>query len=174
MKASKDLKWAVASVSLGKHPSHTLERKIQAAAANSFQGVELVYNELLQHAASHLQSTIESARQICSVATEHSMTILSISALKNFDGNLEVPPSRTPDAGARMDSRSPRSGYENHPSPFNISPWLYRRRESHHQRASSPGRRLRTPQHRYRIRSCGIRATQFTLTGQSTHCEARK
>ncbi|KAJ4344888.1 uncharacterized protein N0V89_012633 [Didymosphaeria variabile] len=91
MKPSRDIKWAVASISLGKHPSHTLERKIQAAAANGFQGIELVYNELLQHAASHSQSPTESARQIGAFAADHSITILTINAFKNFEGNLQVP-----------------------------------------------------------------------------------
>lgn len=62
MKTSKNIKWAVASLSLGKHHTHTLERKIQAAAANGFQGMKLVYYEPLQHATSHAQSPVESAR----------------------------------------------------------------------------------------------------------------
>jgi 4-hydroxyphenylpyruvate dioxygenase len=90
MKPRGDIKWAVATISLGKHPAHTLERKIQAAAANGFKGIELVYNELLQHAASHSQSSIESARRIGAFATQHSITILTISAFKNFEGNLEI------------------------------------------------------------------------------------
>ncbi|KAF2440832.1 hypothetical protein P171DRAFT_488422 [Karstenula rhodostoma CBS 690.94] len=90
MKTSTDIKWVVASVPLGKHASHTLERRIQAAAANGFQGIGLVYNELLQHATSHSQSPIASARQIDAFATEHSTTILRISASKNLERNLKV------------------------------------------------------------------------------------
>ncbi|KAJ4301121.1 hypothetical protein N0V90_003211 [Kalmusia sp. IMI 367209] len=91
MSPSANIKWAVSSISLGKHSSHTLERKIQAAATNGFDGLELVYNELSQHAASKSQSTIDSARQIGRFATNHSVTILTLNAFKNFEGNLQIP-----------------------------------------------------------------------------------
>lgn len=88
MAVGTNVKWAVSSISLGRHPSHTLERKIQAAAAHGFEGLELVYNELLQHATSKSQSVVESARQIGIFAKSHSVHILTLNALKNFEGNL--------------------------------------------------------------------------------------
>lgn len=91
MAPSPKIEWAVSSISLGKHPSHTLERKIQAAAANGFQGLELVYNELLQHATSKSQTGITSARQIQEFSKAHSIKVLTLNAFKNFEGNLLVP-----------------------------------------------------------------------------------
>ena len=91
MPPSSEIKWAVSSISLGKHPSHTLERKIQAAANNGFQGLELVYNELLQHAGSNSQSLVDSARQIGEFAKKHHVTILALNAFKNFEGHLHIP-----------------------------------------------------------------------------------
>lgn len=43
-------KWAIASVSLGKHPSHTLERKLATASREAFQAIQLVYADLFAHA----------------------------------------------------------------------------------------------------------------------------
>ncbi|KAK6189643.1 hypothetical protein LQW54_013047 [Pestalotiopsis sp. IQ-011] len=81
-------KWAVASVSFGKHPSHSLERKLQAAKDNHFSGIELVYNDLLVHAKSHDQPLIESARQIRNLCRTLSLEILTLNPFKNFEGNL--------------------------------------------------------------------------------------
>lgn len=83
-------KWAVASVSLGRHPSHSLERKLQAAKNNDFSGIELVYNDLLVHAASHNQPTRASAVQIRDLCHRLSLEILTLNPFKNFEGNCSV------------------------------------------------------------------------------------
>ncbi|KAF2121194.1 xylose isomerase-like protein [Lophiotrema nucula] len=85
MSLSPNIRWAVPSVSLGKHSSHTLERKISAAAGNGFNGIEIVFNELIQHARNHDQTPVASAAQINSLCQIHSITILSVNALKNFE-----------------------------------------------------------------------------------------
>ncbi|KAH8894589.1 putative 4-hydroxyphenylpyruvate dioxygenase [Thozetella sp. PMI_491] len=82
-------KWAVATVSLGKHASHTLEHKIAAVRENGFHGIELVHAELLAHASQHDQSPVASAAQIKALCAKHSVEILSLNPLKNFEGNLE-------------------------------------------------------------------------------------
>lgn len=84
-------KWAVASVSLGKHSSHSLERKLQAAKDNHFSGIELVYNDLLVHAKGHDQALIESVRQIRNLCRTLSLEILTLNPFKNFEGNLDLP-----------------------------------------------------------------------------------
>lgn len=83
-------KWAIATVSLGKHPSHTLERKIKAAHENGFQGLELVYADLQNHSKDHGQSPIVSAAQIKDLCASLSMEILTLNPLKNFEGNLKT------------------------------------------------------------------------------------
>jgi hypothetical protein len=48
MPLSPNIKLAIASVSLGQHPTHTIPLKFAAAAAaNNFTGVELVYKDLV-------------------------------------------------------------------------------------------------------------------------------
>ena len=41
-------KLTIATVSLGWHPSHKLDRKIEAAAAHGFTGIELVHSDLVK------------------------------------------------------------------------------------------------------------------------------
>lgn len=91
-------RWAVASVSLGKHPSHTLERKIQAAADHGFAGIELVHAELLAHAQSNQLTPIQSAEKVKSLCTSLGLEVLTLNPLKNFEGNLNVPLQQRLDA----------------------------------------------------------------------------
>jgi 4-hydroxyphenylpyruvate dioxygenase len=83
-------KLAVATVSLGRHPSHSLERKIRAAAAHGFHGIELVHAELVKHANEHDQTPLQSAHQIRELCRASSIEVLSLNPLKNFEGNLQV------------------------------------------------------------------------------------
>ncbi|TPX07831.1 uncharacterized protein E0L32_010518 [Thyridium curvatum] len=84
-------KWAVATISLGQHPSHTLERKLRAARDHGFQGVELTYSDLAQHAAAHAQPLLASAAQVRALASALSLSVISLAALKNFEGNRAAP-----------------------------------------------------------------------------------
>lgn len=86
-----NVKWAVATVSLGKHPSHTIERKFKAARQNGFEGVEVVWADLESHARLNSQSTKVSAQQIKECAAENGLTILTLNPLKWFEGNLNTP-----------------------------------------------------------------------------------
>ncbi|KAK7432014.1 hypothetical protein QQZ08_001304 [Neonectria magnoliae] len=87
-------KWAISTVSLGKHPSHTLERKLVAAAKEGFKGIELVYSDVLGHAKSNGLSPIESAELIKTLCGTMQLEVLSLGPLKNFEGNLTVPLSQ--------------------------------------------------------------------------------
>lgn len=90
MLPGSNIKWAVSSISLGKHCSHTLERKIKAVSTNGFQGLELVYSDLVREATSNAQSPVDYASKISKLAAEHSVAILTLNAFKNFEGNLEI------------------------------------------------------------------------------------
>lgn len=80
---------AIASVSLGQHPSHTLPDKITAAAANGFSAVEIVYADLIAYAASQSPSlTLEdAARRIAELCATKNVAILSLNPFKNFEGH---------------------------------------------------------------------------------------
>ncbi|KAH8170845.1 xylose isomerase-like TIM barrel domain-containing protein [Sarocladium implicatum] len=87
----KSQRWAVATVSLGKHASHTLERKLSAAAKDGFEGIELFYNDLVDHAKQNNVTPPESATRIRALCKELQLTVVSLSPLKNFEGNLTIP-----------------------------------------------------------------------------------
>lgn len=80
---------AIASVSLGQHPSHSLPDKIAAAAANNFSAVEIVYADLAAYAASQSPSlTLEdAARKIAKLCATQNIAILSLNPFKNFEGH---------------------------------------------------------------------------------------
>lgn len=80
---------AIATVSLGQHPSHTLPSKIAAASHNGFSGLEIVYNDLANYAASKQPKiTIQSAaEEIAALCTSHKLTVLSLNPFKNFEGH---------------------------------------------------------------------------------------
>lgn len=77
---------AISTISLGWHPSHTLERKIAAASAAGFQGVEMFITDLEAYAKSHGQSRITAARGIRQLCAEHSIEILCLGSFDNFEG----------------------------------------------------------------------------------------
>ncbi|CRG87001.1 hypothetical protein PISL3812_04014 [Talaromyces islandicus] len=80
---------AIASVSLGQHPSHSLPDKIAAAAANGFSALEIVYADLAAYAATRTPSlTLEdAARTIAELCTTQNMAVLSLNPFKNFEGH---------------------------------------------------------------------------------------
>ncbi|KAI0552350.1 putative 4-hydroxyphenylpyruvate dioxygenase [Xylaria curta] len=84
-------KLAVATVSLGRHPSHTLERKIQAVAKYGFQGIELVHADLISHAQAKNQTPLEAAREVKALCKAASIEVLTLSPLRHFEGNLVEP-----------------------------------------------------------------------------------
>ncbi|KEF56954.1 uncharacterized protein A1O9_07144 [Exophiala aquamarina CBS 119918] len=77
---------AISTISLGWHPSHTLEWKIAAAQAAGFQGVEMFITDLDIYARSHGQSRIDAAREIQQLCAEHSIEILCLASFDNFEG----------------------------------------------------------------------------------------
>jgi sugar phosphate isomerase/epimerase len=91
MPLSPNIKLAIASVSLGQQPTHTIPLKFAAAAANNFTGIELVYKDLVSFSESHTLSLVEGASRIKDIAAEHGLEIVSINPFKMFEGHLGVP-----------------------------------------------------------------------------------
>jgi sugar phosphate isomerase/epimerase len=81
---------AIASVSLGQHPSHTLPSKIAAAAHNGFSALEIVYNDLATYAASKTPKvTLQAAaEEIDALCASHNVAVLSLNPFKNFEGHI--------------------------------------------------------------------------------------
>jgi sugar phosphate isomerase/epimerase len=80
---------AIATVSLGQHPVHTLPSKIAAASHNGFSALEIVYNDLETYATSKSpQITIQAAaEEIAALCASHNIAILSLNPFKNFEGH---------------------------------------------------------------------------------------
>jgi sugar phosphate isomerase/epimerase len=80
---------AIATVSLGQHPSHTLPSKIAAAAHNGFSALEIVYNDLAAYAASKTPkvTTAAAAEEIAALCASHNLAVLSLNPFKNFEGH---------------------------------------------------------------------------------------
>ncbi|KIW18581.1 hypothetical protein PV08_02869 [Exophiala spinifera] len=99
MPLSPKIKLCVGTAALGQHPSHTLERKFGAAASNHFQGVEVVYKDLVFFAESHHVSLIQAAFLIKGIAHKNGIEILSLNPLKMFEGNLNTTLAQRLDVG---------------------------------------------------------------------------
>lgn len=83
-----DNKLAIASVSLGQHPSHTLPDKIVAAAQNDISGLEITYPDLETYANSLSIPMLDAALKIKTICSENDITILSFASFQNFEGHL--------------------------------------------------------------------------------------
>jgi sugar phosphate isomerase/epimerase len=82
-----DNKLAIASVSLGEHISHTLPRKIVAAADRGFSGIEITYPDLEAHAKNLSTSMVDAAWHIHYLCEEHDISIVAFASFQNFEGN---------------------------------------------------------------------------------------
>lgn len=91
MPLSTNVKLCVTTTSLGQHPSHTLEKKLHAAATHHFQGVEIVHKDLVAFAESRDVSIFTAASLVRTIAASHDLTILSLNPFKNFQGSLTEP-----------------------------------------------------------------------------------
>lgn len=82
-----DNKLAIASVSLGEHVSHTLPRKITAAAEKGFSGIEITYPDLEAHAKNLSASMVDAAWHVRHLCEEHDISIIAFASFQNFEGN---------------------------------------------------------------------------------------
>lgn len=80
---------AISTTCLGLHPSHSLPEKIQAAAANSFSAIEIVYQELEDYALSQTPpiSVLDAAEAISGLCLAANVCVLSLNPFKNFEGH---------------------------------------------------------------------------------------
>ncbi|KAK5082622.1 hypothetical protein LTR70_007540 [Exophiala xenobiotica] len=82
-----DNKIAIASVSLGEHISHTLPRKISAAAGKGFAGIEITYPDLEGYAQSVSASMLDAAVQVRNLCKENGIEIIAFASFQNFEGS---------------------------------------------------------------------------------------
>lgn len=80
-------KLAISTISLGQHPSHTLDRKILAAAQAGYSGVELVFSDLEAYAQSNKFSIFDGAKNIKQLCFKHKVDILALAPFENYEGD---------------------------------------------------------------------------------------
>ncbi|KAL4914394.1 xylose isomerase-like protein [Aspergillus aurantiobrunneus] len=79
-------KIAIGTSCLGQSPSHTLARKIRAAAQQGFQGLEIVYTDLERHSNSQQLPITTGAKQIRRLCDDLGLSIISLAPFENFEG----------------------------------------------------------------------------------------
>lgn len=77
---------AISSISLGWHTTHTLPRKLAAASAAGFTGVEIFITDLDKFTASEGISRLEAASRIQTLCRQHSLHIVCLGSFDNFEG----------------------------------------------------------------------------------------
>ncbi|KAJ6014621.1 hypothetical protein N7540_009212 [Penicillium herquei] len=80
-------KLAIASVSLGQHPSHSLDRKILAASQAGFQGIEIVFSDLDFYSKSNNTSILEGADKVKALCNQKGLEIISLAPFENYEGD---------------------------------------------------------------------------------------
>jgi sugar phosphate isomerase/epimerase len=80
-------KLAIASLSLGQHPSHHLDHKIQAAAGAGYEGIEIVYFELEAFSKARNISILEGAEKIHVLCQKLHLDIVSLAPFENYEGD---------------------------------------------------------------------------------------
>lgn len=81
-------KLAIATTSLGQHPSHALEHKITVAARAGYQGIEVVLSDLETYSNSKGVSPLEGAKNIKTLCDENKLEILSLAPFENYEGDV--------------------------------------------------------------------------------------
>lgn len=97
-----DLRWqpAIATVSLGAAHLHSLQSKIEAAAQNGQQGVELFHDDLAQYAKSlscqcsaartDREYEIDAAHDIRDLCDEWGLRVLALQPFRHYEGLLDL------------------------------------------------------------------------------------
>ncbi|KAJ5910425.1 hypothetical protein N7504_005068 [Penicillium tannophilum] len=80
-------KLAIAGLSLGQHPSHSLDRKIEAAAQAGYAGIEIVYPDLQTYAELHKLSMLEAAEKVRNLCQSANLEILALAPFENYEGD---------------------------------------------------------------------------------------
>jgi sugar phosphate isomerase/epimerase len=82
-----DHKLAIATVSLGWHESHTLERKLAACQQHGIQGIELVDADLNKYARRHGMTRLQAAESIGQACRDANITIIAYVSFGDFEGH---------------------------------------------------------------------------------------
>lgn len=80
-------KLAIATISLGQHPSHALDHKIAVAARAGYEGIEVVFSDLEAYSKSKSMLILEGAKKIKSLCAENKLEILSLVPFENYEGD---------------------------------------------------------------------------------------
>lgn len=87
-------KLAIASVSLGQHPAHTLPLKITAAAEAGIRGIEITHPDLDHYASALSLPILEAARNIRKLCAHQRLEIIAFASFQNFEGQNSPLPDR--------------------------------------------------------------------------------
>ena len=81
-------KLGIATVSLGWHPSHTLERKLESIAKQGYLGVEIYHPDLVSFAEENSLTHLQAASKIGALCKDRSLAIIALQPLFDFAGVL--------------------------------------------------------------------------------------
>ncbi|KAJ6090414.1 hypothetical protein N7486_009229 [Penicillium sp. IBT 16267x] len=113
-------KLAIAGLSLGQHPSHALDRKIDAAAQAGYAGIEIVYSDLQTYSESHKLSILEAADRIRNLCQSVHLEILALAPFENYEGDRSPLCDRLEKATRWIEiARTLRAPYLQIPSNYN-------------------------------------------------------
>lgn len=80
-------KLAISSLSLGQHPSHLLDYKVEVAASHGFAGIEIVFSDIEVYAREKNLSLSEAASEIQKICETHGIEVVSLAPFENFEGH---------------------------------------------------------------------------------------
>ncbi|PYH94400.1 4-hydroxyphenylpyruvate dioxygenase [Aspergillus ellipticus CBS 707.79] len=80
-------KQAIGSLSLGQHPSHSLDHKIRVASRHGFSAIEVVYADLERYSKILGVSILEAAKHIKQLCADLEVEVLALAAFENFEGS---------------------------------------------------------------------------------------
>lgn len=81
-------KLGIATVSLGWHPSHTIERKLDSIAKQGYLGVEIYHPDLVLFAEQNTLTHLQAASKIGDLCRSRDVKIIALQPLFNFAGVL--------------------------------------------------------------------------------------
>ncbi|PLB45004.1 4-hydroxyphenylpyruvate dioxygenase [Aspergillus steynii IBT 23096] len=79
-------KQALGSLSLGQHPSHSLDHKIQLTSKYGFTGIEVVFSDLQTYSDKHNISILDGAARIKQLCDANNVEVLALAPFENFEG----------------------------------------------------------------------------------------
>lgn len=86
--ATKVHKVGIATVSLGWHSSHTIERKLDSIARQGFTGVEIYHPDLVTFAEQHALTLLQAASKIGDLCRSQDIKVIALQPLFDFAGVL--------------------------------------------------------------------------------------